>query len=178
MLNNSFAPSPVVRLATVTVQPSQAPPPQPYAGVTSASRVLRPRNVSASSLLSNNNSNNGGGMGGGLTSKISHTQGGTSAATASSASIAASVARLNVRGSLQHHSSLPRNTSTSIDFRSTGPRTTQRSSFPLMEIASSTIPSLQFTTPFRPQQQASQQGQQRVFFDDDVPSITIGRGPR
>jgi hypothetical protein len=173
-------PSPVVRLATVNVQPLHAPPPQPYAGVTSASRVLRPRNVSASSLLSNNNNNNnnnGGGIGGGLTSKISHTQGGTSAAAASSASIAASVARLNVRGSVQHHSSLPRNTSNSIDYRSTGPRTMQRSSFPSIEIAS-TIPSLQFTTPFRPQQQASQQGQQRVFFDDDVPSITIGRGPR
>lgn len=226
---NSFAPppSPVVRLATVNVQPSVTPmqmQQQPYASSgPSASRVLRPRNVSASSLLAgsggsnsahfNNNNNTslvqlqqqqhhqnqlmsrsvmnnpqntlvGGG-------NYPHAIGGTSSAMASSAAIAASVARMNVRGggggSATSRSGGGRNTGDQHHLGSglmmTRPQTALSSSSSVRVKETTSIPSLQFSTPFRVQStqgapySSNYSSQQRVFFDD-VPSVSIGRGPR
>jgi hypothetical protein len=222
---NSFgpSPSPVVRLATINVQPSITPMQQPYvSGVPSASRILRPRNVSASSLLSgsgggsggisnpyNNNSNNNNNIAahqhhqqqmmfrGGSTvlqnaiaggGSYPHAISGTSSAMASSAAIAASVARINVRGG---HTPSIQSTSRSgwnsgEQHYGAGVMLTRppppSSSFQIQ--SKETIPSMQFSTPFRQQQgiggqylQGGQYSQQRVFFDD-VPSVATGRGPR
>jgi len=232
---NSFAPSPspVVRLATVNVQPSITPmqmiQQQPYASssVPSASRVLKPRNVSASSLLAGSGGNNANSahfnnnnntslvqpqqqqhhhhqnqlmsrsvlnnpqntlLGGG---NYPHAIGGTSSAMASSAAIAASVARMNVRGGGGPTPTTSRSGGgwTTGDQQHLGsglmmprPQTSISSSSSLRVKETTSIPSLQFSTPFRAQ---STQGapysnsfsQQRVFFDD-VPSVSIGRGPR